>query len=390
MIRLLQWIFGRLPIGWLQLTHSRTRFAAALAGVAFANVLVFVQLGIMNSMATATLKPYEFFHADVMISASDANSMTEGGNVARQWLFQALADPDVTAGTGIFVGNINWARQTKTLSMTSFGIDPALADFLGPALKAKTSTLQLQNAAILDMYTRGLPRDEAAAVRPQTPTSFEVSGKTLTLYDTFQGGGGFGGDGYLIMSDQSFLTLFPARRSSAPDHILLQIASRANPELVASRLKTIISDKSLRIRSYKQAGADELSYQTTKRPTGIIFGFGVIIGILVGIVIVYQVLSTDVADHLGEYATFKAMGYKQQFFFGIVFEEALILAVLGFIPGFLIASGLLVGMKKATALPLAMTWNMAAMVFVGTLFACSLSGAIATRRLAAADPADLF
>ena len=82
MSRLLKWLFGRLPIGWLQLTHSRTRFAAALAGVAFANVLVFVQLGIMNSMATATMKPYGFFQADIMISASDANSMTEGGNVA--------------------------------------------------------------------------------------------------------------------------------------------------------------------------------------------------------------------------------------------------------------------------------------------------------------------
>ena len=152
----------------------------------------------------------------------------------------------------------------------------------------------------------------------------------------------------------------------------------------------MISDKSLRIRSYAQARAEDLSYQQTKRPTGIIFGFGVIIGILVGIVIVYQVLSTDVADHLREYATFKAMGYGQSFFLGIVFEEALILAILGFIPGFIVATGLLAGMEKVTTLPLAMTGSMAAMVFVGTLVACSLSGAIATRRLAAADPADLF
>jgi len=107
-------------------------------------------------------------------------------------------------------------------------------------------------------------------------------------------------------------------------------------------------------------------------------------------VIVYQVLSTDVADHLGEYATFKAMGYSHRFFLGIVFEEALILGVLGFVPGFLVASLLLTGMAAATSLPLRMTWDMALMVFVGTVIACSISGAIATRRLAAADPADLF
>ncbi|MDH5531679.1 MAG: ABC transporter permease, partial [Paracoccaceae bacterium] len=355
MSRLLQWLFGRLPIGWLQLTHSRTRFAAALAGVAFANVLVFVQLGIMNSMATATLKPYGFFQADIMISASDANSMTEGGNVARQWLFQALADPEVTDGTGLYVGNINWARETKTLSLTTYGIDPTMPGYLSPAMARKTGTLQLQNAGILDMLSRGLPREEAAGIRPQTPASFEVSGKTLTLFDTFQGGGGFGGDGYIMVSDQTFLTLFPARSSAAPDHILLKVARGADADQVAARLRDLLTDKTLRIRSYAQAAAEELSYQQTKRPTGIIFGFGVIIGILVGIVIVYQVLSTDVADHLSEYATFKAMGYPQSFFLGIVFEEALILAVLGFVPGFIVANGLLAGMKKATTLPLDMT-----------------------------------
>lgn len=390
MSRLLQALFGRLPIGWLQLTHSRTRFAAALAGVAFANVLVFVQLGIMNSMATATMKPYGFFSADIMISASDSNAIAEGGNVARQWLFQALADPEVESGTGIYIANVNWARKEKTLGLTTFGIDPTLPEFLSDVMASKSSTLQLQNAGILDMFSRGLPREEAAAIRPQSPVSFEVSGKTLTLYDTFQGGGGFGGDGFMMVSDQTFLTLFPARQSSAPDHILLKTVPGADAEKVAARLRDLVSDKTLRVRTYAQAAADDLNYQQTKRPTGIIFGFGVIIGILVGIVIVYQVLSTDVADHLSEYATFKAMGYRQRFFLGIVFEEALILAVLGFVPGVAVATGLLAGMKAATTLPLAMTVEMALMVFIGTLAACSVSGAIATRRLAAADPADLF
>ena len=390
MSRFLQALFGRLPIGWLQLTHSRTRFAAALAGVAFANVLVFVQLGIMNSMATATMKPYGFFQADIMISASDANSMTEGGNVARQWMFQALEDPEVIVGTGIFVANVSWQRTDKTLSLSTYGVDPTLPAFLSPEMVARTGTLQLPNSGILDRFSRGLPRDEAAAIRPQSPLSFEVSGTTLTLYDTFAGGGGFGGDGYMMVSDQTFLTLFPARSSGAPDHILLKVAPGANPDAVAARLQKLISDKSLRIRSYAIAAAEDLRYQQTKRPTGIIFGFGVIIGILVGVVIVYQVLSTDVADHLGEYATFKAMGYCERFFLSIVLEEALILGVLGFIPGFLVASLLLVGMARATTLPLIMTASMAVMVFVGTVIACSLSGALATRRLAAADPADLF
>ena len=133
-----------------------------------------------------------------------------------------------------------------------------------------------------------------------------------------------------------------------------------------------------------------MAYQTTERPTGIIFGFGVVIGVLVGVVIVYQVLSTDVADHLSEYATFKAMGYRSRFFLGVVFEEAVILALLGFVPGVAIAWGLYAALEAATGLPVSLGAATAVAVLLGTVAACALSGAIATRRLAAADPAELF
>ena len=390
MSRLLQWLFGRLPIGWLQLTHNRTRFAAAIAGVAFANVLVFVQLGIMNSMAVATLKPYEFFRADIIISAADANALADGGNVARQWMLQALADPDVTGGMGLFVGNVPWDRGQTDISLTTFGIDPFKPDFIAPEIATDLNLLQVKDAAILDRLARGFGREEAVAIRPQTPLSFETEGRTVTAYTTFSGGGGFGGDGYMLVSDQTFLSLFPARSSAAPDHILLRIRPGAQADQISQRLRSLISDTSLRVRSYADAMAEDLRYQQTRRPTGVIFGFGVFIGVLVGLIIVYQVLSTDVADHLREYATFKAMGYGQGFFLGIVFEEALVLGVLGFIPGLIVGTTILTVMGKVTTLPLSMTPMMAATVFVGTIVVSSLSGAIATRRVAAADPADLF
>ncbi|MEE4346338.1 MAG: FtsX-like permease family protein [Paracoccaceae bacterium] len=387
---LLRRLFGRLPIGWLQLTHNRTRFAAALAGVAFANVLVFVQLGIMNSMGAATLRPYDFFVADVMISASDANALSEGGNVARQWLLQAMADPDVADGTGLFIANVPWDRAARDISLTTFGIDPAKPGFLSPAITGEVNLLQVQDAAILDRLARGLAKDEAAAIRPQSPLSFETQGRTLTAYATFAGGGGFGGDGYMMVSDQTFLSLFPARSSGAPDHILLALRPGADAVQVIARLKTLISDSSLRIRSYADAAQEDLRYQQTRRPTGIIFGFGVLIGVLVGLVIVYQVLSTDVADHLREYATFKAMGYGPRFFLGIVLEEALVLGIMGFLPGLVVGTAILTLMGAITTLPLVMTPSMAITVFLGTIVFSALSGAIATRRLAAADPADLF
>jgi putative ABC transport system permease protein len=390
MTRLLQRLFGRLPVGWLQLTHKRGRFAAALAGVAFANVLVFVQLGLMNAMGAATLKPYGFFQADIMISASDANALADGGNVARQWMLQALADPAVAEGAGLFVGTVPWDRGTRDISLTTFGIDPSRPAFVAAGMIEDLHLLQVPGAAIIDRLARGLPQAEAAAIRAQTPLHFETQSRSLTAIGTFAGGGGFGGDGFMLVSDQTFLSLFPARSSAAPDHILLRLHPGADVAATIPRLRDLISDKSLRIRSYADAGAEDLRYQQTQRPTGVIFGFGVLIGVLVGLVIVYQVLSADVADHLREYATFKAMGYGPRFFLGIVTEEALVLGVLGFLPGLLIGTAILMLMAAVTTLPLTMTAGMAVTVFLGTVVFSTLSGVIATRRLAAADPADLF
>jgi putative ABC transport system permease protein len=107
-------------------------------------------------------------------------------------------------------------------------------------------------------------------------------------------------------------------------------------------------------------------------------------------VIVYQILYTDVTDHLPEYATLKAMGYKDIYFLGVVFQEALILAILGYLPGLGVSVVLYSLGRSATGLPMYMTLTKVITVFVMTVIMCSVSGAIAVRKLQAADPADIF
>jgi putative ABC transport system permease protein len=113
-------------------------------------------------------------------------------------------------------------------------------------------------------------------------------------------------------------------------------------------------------------------------------------GMIVGAVIVYQILYTDVTDHLSEYATLKAMGHGDRFLFSIVLNEALILSVLGFLPGFAIAQALYVATHRSTHLPIAMTVERVAFVLSMTMGMCILSGALAMRKLKSADPAEIF
>jgi putative ABC transport system permease protein len=120
------------------------------------------------------------------------------------------------------------------------------------------------------------------------------------------------------------------------------------------------------------------------------FGLGVMMGFIVGAVIVYQILYTDVSNHLAEYATLKAMGYKQSFLSKVVFEESIILAVLGYIPGFLLSEILYNLTRQDTNLPVVMTIDLAFFVLILTIIMCFIAGSIAIRRLKYADPADIF
>lgn len=391
MSRLLSLLFGRLPIGWLQLRHNRGRLAAALAGVAFATMLVFVQLGIMGALNGTIRTSYTPFTADIIISSNDGNTLTDSSPLARRSLFRAMAIDSVIAAAPLYIGKLDWRRPDGSIaSLQVVGLPVEAEQFAGPLVAPLLKHLAVANAAVIDRQTRGVDTASLAEISPSKPLQFEVNDRTIDAIGTLSIGGGFSADGVMVVSDQTFMTLFPNRISGTPSHLLLKVSHPENVDALTLHLRNTLAAESIEVRSLEDMIADDIRYQTTQRPTGVIFGFGVFMGVLVGIVIVYQVLSTDVADHLREYATLKAVGYPYRFFISIVFEEALVLAVMGFIPGIILAIGIYQVMSLATGLPVLMSPERAAMVFAGTLAASTLSGALATRRLKGADPADLF
>jgi len=391
MTALLTRLLGRLPVGWLQLTHNRVRFAAALAGVAFANILVFMQLGFLGALIDSIGLPYRALSADILVSASDANTLGDASPLPRQRMYQALSVPGVARAPPLDYGNIDWKQPDGTIrTLDTFGIDPTAHAFGSSEIDAAADLLTLPDAALIDRRTRHAPPGLFAAIDAGTPYRFEAKNRTLSVMATFEIGGGFGADGYLIVSDQTFLRLFPARSPGAPNHILVTLESGTDAKAAARRLEAALGDGDAVVRTVAESVAKDQAFQTTQRPVGLVFGFGIVIGALVGAIIVYQVLSSDVADHIREYATFKAMGFSGSFFMGIIVEEAVILATIGFVPGMIVAFALYAAVATTTGLPVAMSSARLLIVFGGTLAMCVLAGFLATRRLARADPADLF
>lgn len=387
MTEFLSRLIGRLPIGWLQLIHNRLRLAAVVAGVAFANILVLMQLGFLGALISSIRLPYDQFDADLMVSAPDMNTLQDSSPLPRQRMFEILTVQGVRSASPLYLGKFDWRQGDNTFrTMAVIGVDPMTRTFKTPEIETERDELKISDVALIDRKTRNVDR----RVFEQLPLSFEARGRTLSIVGTFNIGGGFTDDGYLIVSDQTFLKLYPQRFSGAPNHILVKLEPGADQATIISRLRAVLPAYDSTVQTINAAIARDQQFQSTQKPVGLVFGFGAAIGLLVGIIIVYQVLSTDVADHIREYATFKAIGYAPAFFLGVIVEEALILAVLGFIPGVTLSLALYKIVAVATDLPMEMTLSRAMAVMIGTIVVCTLSGVIATRRVAKANPADLF
>jgi putative ABC transport system permease protein len=218
----------------------------------------------------------------------------------------------------------------------------------------------------------------------------EVDNRRVRVDGLFTIGASFGADGNLVTSDLNFMRIFSTRRTRGLIDIgIVHLQPGTDVKVVVDKMRATLP-KDVRISTKEEFVNFEKKYWQESTSIGFVFTLGAAMGFIVGIVIVYQILYTDVTDHLPEYATLKAMGYKDIYFLGVVFQEALILAILGYLPGFGVSLVLYNLGRNATSLPMYMTLAKAMTVFIMTVVMCSVSGAIAVRKLQAADPADIF
>lgn len=392
MIGIIERLRSRTPIGWLQLSHSKARLAVAATGIAFANILVLMMWGMNASTLTATARPIQAYKADIFLLSPEGNDLNDSGTIPRRRLDQALTVPGVRDGSAISIGMATFRNPVtrENSSLTVFGVDPDKDLLVDPAISAQRDKLKLADTVLLDRAARGNWKALAERVDKGEMPRVELVGRTVSIEGLFSLGGSFTADGVLIASDQTFMRLVPRRSKGAVSFITLQLEPGADAERVAADLRRVLPASDTRVFTSAAFQSHAQAYQQKKRPIGILLMSAMLIAFVVGTVIVYQILSADVADHLGEYATFKAMGFTDLYLLGIIFEEAVVLAVIGFIPGLVGAMILYEILAALSGMPIFMPPERAVMAFGFTLIMCVVSGAIATRKLAAADPADIF
>lgn len=387
---IINWIYFPMRLAWRQLIFDRTKLMVAICGVLFACVLVFMQLGFRDALyASATSAPVKL-DGDLFLMHKQSEAMWRPIKFKRSELMRALGNPAVADISPLYLGlapfkNIE-TRVKRTLMV--YGFDPDSSSFRIEAVKSKQEQLKLKDTVLFDEYSRpefGPIGQLIAANRGLT----EINDYKVSIIGLFRMGVSFAADGNVITSDLNFMRIFPGRNLDEIDVGVIKLNPGSSPSQVKNELEPLLTE-SINIFTYPELLQFEQNYWANMAPIGFIFGFGTIMGWVVGLVIVYQILFTDITNHRNEFATLKAMGYSHGYFIRVVFSSALLLAVLGFMPGLMLSLGLYHLAETQIFMPMPMTAAKATSVLMLILSMCFIAGLIAIRKLKDADPADMF
>ena len=385
------WRGRRIPLSWLLLTRQPVRLMVALAGISFAGILMFMQLGFRDGLFDASVTVHRLFDADVVLISPRSASSVRMAGFPRRRLVQTLADTDVEGVTPVHWGLMLWRNPEtrRNRAILALGFNPDDPFFVDPSLAEKTDVLKQKGRILFDQLSRPEFGPISEWYRNGRVVETEIAGNRVRVAGLVSLGTSFGADGNLLTSTETFLDLLPQKPPGAIEVGLVRLKPGVDPEQVVTRLSERLP-KDVSVLT-KQGFIDfEQNYWKSSTSIGFIFTLGAAMGFVVGCVIVYQVLYTDVSDHLPEYATLMAMGYRLSHLLGVVVREGFYLAALGYVPAYLAGQGLYWFVRDATKLPVGMDLSRALTVLVMILVMCMLSSLLAMRRLIDADPAEIF
>jgi putative ABC transport system permease protein len=378
------------PLAWLNLLHDKTRTLVAIAGVAFAVVLILMQLGFFFSVERTATQIYDRLNFDIVILSPQYQAISKAGTFSRTRLYQAASTPGVSEAHPLYLDFNLWLNRGESSSAPSrrgiFVIAFPLSQrpFRIPELSGDLSALKLPGSVFMDRLSRKQFGDWRRA-----QGKLQIGGQEIEIVGTFSMGTGFGADGDVVVGEQTFLELFPYRTRDNVSLGLVSTEPGADVEQVRRELESRLPRD---VQVYTRRGIEnkERQHWLVRTSVGVIFSLGVLVGFVVGVAIVYQVLSNDIANHQAEYATLKAMGYPNSYLAGVVLRQSFILALLGFLPGWAISWGLYVLTEQQQHVPMRMGPWLSGTMLALTVAMCSVSAIASLRKINTADPADLF
>ncbi len=386
----------RTPLAWKNLTHDVRRLAVAVSGVAFAVILIFMELGFLNALLESTVQVIRRLEGEIVILSRSQYALIAAERFDVRRIYDARDVPGVAAASPVYIEST--AALLRTGDSRGYPIrvlavreeDAALAI---PALVDHRDALHGEATALADATSRRkfrFPRDG----QPLDRYRGELNGQEIRLAGHFHLGVDFATDGNLLMTAANFARFFP-HRAAGDDPLrlvdlgIVRLAPGANMSEVLAELSRSLPDD-VEALTKERLIEREMTFWRKNAPLGYIFMVGATMGFVVGVVICYQIVYADIADHMREFATLKAIGYGSQYFLSLVLRQCLYLSVLGFLPGLAVSFLAYKILERVTGLTMELSPQLALGVLGVTAAMCVISGLLAVSKLIAADPADLF
>ena len=386
-----------IPLAWLQLVKQKVRFFVALAGIAFVAVLMFMQIGFQDALYASATQLHKHLEGDLFLISSQYKSLTSTQSFPRSRLYQILGFNGIESVAPLY---LQFAKLKNPINGRKYpiyvlGFEPVKSIFKLPEIEQNFQLLKIPDQVFFDRAARPEFGPIAEYFQKNQPITMEIFsylatvGYKVKVSGLFSLGPSFGVDGNLIVSSSTFFKIFSEHGANEVDIGLIHLQANVNPRIILATLsKNLPSDVIIMTR---QEFIDfEKSYWTLRTPIGFVFNLMVMMAFVVGVIVVYQILYSNISTHFVQFATLKAMGFRNKYLLNVVFQQALILAVLGYIPGFAISLGLYDIAKDATKLPIVMDFSKGLLVFTSVIFMCLTSGFFSTNKLRKVDPAEIF
>jgi putative ABC transport system permease protein len=371
-------------VAWRILLDEKGRSVLSITGTFIAILLIFLQLGFYFSVPKGGWIFYNKMHFDLMLTSSAYVSQSRSDVFPRSRLYQALGVPEVAGVAAVYQDSAGWiGADGRALSTFVIGFDPDKTVFDVPEINAARDRLREPDTILVDSASRadlGLFR---------VGRTVEINRRRVTIGGVYDFGVGFVGLGVEVLSDQNFIRMFPDRGLDTVNLGLVTLKPGADTDKVAAALRALMpADTEVLTRD--QLADRETEYWENQSSTGLVFGFGVIVAFIVGLVILNQTLSSEISRNLPEYATLKAMGYTDRYIGGIVGALALTIVAIAYVVAWLAAVAIYALVRRMTPLPIDMTGLRAGGVLVLSAAMSVGSALYALRSLRRADPVDLF
>ncbi|MEM6612020.1 MAG: ABC transporter permease DevC [Cyanobacteria bacterium P01_C01_bin.72] len=389
-------MFNKLPTAWLQLSYYKSKLLVAIGGITFIISLIFMQLGFQTAFIDGAVRLPDSIQGDIFLMSSRSNSMISLTNFSDRHLVRALAFPEVDYITPIYVDSAQWRNpQNKKLWRKIYVLGLTLdRNILNlPGIAANLDKLKITDVVLFDRNSRAEYGDVPSLLSQQDVTT-EVRGKSISdrkvsIGGLFSLGTSFGIDGTIVTSDLNFLRIFSSRQKGFINLGVVKLKPDSDLDSVIAQMRSIFP-QDLKIIAKTELLRTERSYWQKRTSIGFIFNLILAGSIIVGIVIIYQILHSNISDCLVEFATLKAIGYPHNYLLNVVYQEAIILSLLGYFPGFVISLFVYQFSRNATNLPIFMDASKALLVLAIALIITTISGAITIQKLKHANPADIF